>query len=341
MRAPDFWWHSERTASAMALTPAGWLMGRIAARRMAQTGADAGVAVICVGNFVAGGAGKTPTALACAKLLQASGYRPAFLSRGYGGSAARSGPPLRVDPMRHDAALTGDEPLLLAQCAPTIVSADRRAGAAAAISAGADVIVMDDGLQNPALLKDFSIAVVDGETGVGNGLCIPAGPLRAPFEFQLGYVDALLRIGDGQAGERVAGRAQARGIATFHGDLRTPTGATHNFAGQRVVAFAGIGRPGKFFASLEAVGAQVVDAYSFDDHQMLNASDLADLRAKAHAQRARLATTEKDAARLRGTHDIADVLILPVELTIAAAPAFAALMLDAIKRKRAAGRNRP
>lgn len=329
MRAPAFWWQDHASAAALALLPAGWIMGALAARRMARNGAEAALPVICAGNFVAGGAGKTPMALACAKMLQKAGHKPVFLSRGYGGSASRRGTPLLVDLARHDAAMTGDEPQLLALCAPTIVAADRIAGADAATATGADVIIMDDGLQNPSLRKDFRIAVVDGETGIGNGLCIPAGPLRAPFEAQLNHVDALVIIGEGEAGARVDGRARSRGIATYRAELEATPEAAQFFAGRSVVAFAGIGRPEKFFHSLEAAGAVIADAYSFDDHQMLSADDLAQLRLRARQLNAQLATTEKDIARLRALHDVADLRALPVHLAMAGEKTFTAAMLSA------------
>ncbi len=332
MRAPAFWWNSEPGAASLLLSPLSWLWGRIAAARMGGEGERADIPVICVGNYVAGGAGKTPTAIACAELLRAQGLKPAFLSRGYGGTASR-GAPLRVDLLRHDSKLAGDEALLLAQHAPTVVAADRVAGARAACAAGADVIVMDDGLQNPSLTKDFRIAVVDGETGIGNGACIPSGPLRAPLDAQLGVTDCLLVIGAGEAGDRLAGRAQARGIAVFRGLLQPNEDAARELRGQRVVAFAGIGRPEKFFATLEQAGAHVVDAYSFDDHQMLSEENLRSLREAARKNSAQLVTTEKDIARLRGLMDISGIETLPVTLAIEDERVFASLMMQKIAQK--------
>ncbi|MBM3607324.1 MAG: tetraacyldisaccharide 4'-kinase [Alphaproteobacteria bacterium] len=330
MRAPAFWWQAERTAAAMALAPAGWLMGRIAARRMAHTGDDLGVPVICAGNFVAGGAGKTPVALACAQLLQAAGKRPVFISRGYGGSASHGAEPLLVDPHVHTSTLAGDEPLLLAAQAPAIVFADRRAAARAALRHGADVIVMDDGLQNPSLRKHFAIAAVDGETGIGNGMCIPAGPLRAPFEEQLAHTHALVIIGQGEAGEKTATRAQAHGVACFRATLQNDPASAERLRGERLVAFAGIGRPEKFFNSLEQAGAILADAYSFSDHQMLDEQDMGKLRARASQLQARLVTTRKDLVRLKARHAMDDVAVLDVTLVFAAERAFAQAMLNAI-----------
>ncbi len=330
MRAPAFWWLPQPDALSLALSPIGFLWGAISERRLKQTGARAGLPVICVGNFVAGGAGKTPAAMALAKILQSHGKRPVFLTRGYGGSASRAGTPLRVDPAVHDARTTGDEALLLARIAPVIVTANRVAGAHAAQMTGGDIIIMDDGLQNPSLTKDFSIAIADGETGTGNGRCIPAGPLRAPLDSQLGIIDALIVVGAGEAGDRLAGRAKARGVAIFRAHLRPDPEAAERLRGQRAVAFAGIGRPEKFFATLEAVGAEVMDAYSFDDHQMIDAGNMQELRASARKHMAQLVTTEKDLARLSGVHDISGIDVLPVTLGIEDEPGFTGMMMRKI-----------
>src|SRR5271170_5688472 len=189
MREPAFWW---QPGSGALLSPLGGIYGIVAALRMQSKGRRAGVPVICLGNFTVGGAGKTPAALAVGRLLLAAHERPFFLSRGYGGRLAG---PVRVDPAVHTAAAVGDEPLLLARLAPTIVARDRLAGAEAARRAGAGVIVMDDGFQNPALTKDLAILLVDGRRGIGNGRVIPAGPLRAPLETQISEADALVVVG--------------------------------------------------------------------------------------------------------------------------------------------------
>ena len=178
MIAPRFWARERPGLAARALAPLGALYGLATARRMARPGTRVDAPVICVGNYVVGGAGKTPTAIAVARLLQNAGERVAFLSRGYGGAPRAA--PTRVDPHLHGALAVGDEPLLLARVAPCWVGADRVAAAREAIADGASVLVLDDGLQNPALVKDYAIAVIDGEAGFGNGLCFPAGPLRAP-----------------------------------------------------------------------------------------------------------------------------------------------------------------
>src|SRR5882724_7860421 len=239
MRSPGFWWKEPGIASAL-LSPFAAIYGSIAARRLAQTGARAGVPVICVGNPTVGGAGKTPAAIAIARLLMAAGERPMFLTRGYGGRLAG---PVMVE-AGHSATQVGDEPLLLARVAPAIVAQDRSAGARLAVESGARVIVMDDGFQNPALAKDFSILVVDGSRQIGNGRVIPAGPLRAPLAPQFARADAILIVG---AGSDALPLGIPAGLPVFHGVLEPDAGTVKSLAGRKVLAFAGIGAPEKFF----------------------------------------------------------------------------------------------
>jgi tetraacyldisaccharide 4'-kinase len=294
MRAPAFWWRPPSLA-ASALRPIGLVYGAVAARRMERRGERAGVPVICVGNFTAGGAGKTPTALAVAQRLIDAGERPVFLSRGYGG---RLRGPVRVDPARHGALDVGDEPLLLARIAPAIVAHDRPAGARLAVAEGASVIVMDDGLQNPSLTKDLTIAVVDGQTGVGNGLCLPAGPLRAPLSAQWPHVDAVIVVGAGAGGDAVAHETERRGKRAIRARLEPDPATTALLRGRRVLAFAGIGRPEKLFATVEACGAQIIVRRAFPDHHRFTARDVAALAVRAEADGLALVTTEKDCARI-------------------------------------------
>ena len=310
MRAPAFWWKPAPDALAHLLSPFGAAYGAIAARRMRASGERVGAPVICVGNFVAGGAGKTPTAIALAQQLLKDGKTPFFLSRGYGAARAASAPFL-VDLRKHRAAEAGDEPLLLARVAPTVVCADRAGGARFAIAQGASVVVMDDGLQNPSLHKDLRIAVVDGEVGVGNGLCMPAGPLRAPLQAQLAHTDAIVVIGDGDAGARIKMLANTLNIPVAHARLAPDAQAAAALRGQRVLAFAGIGRPEKFFTTLADIGADVVATRAFPDHHVFTAQELAGLRNEAARLAARLVTTEKDEARIGPSGDIA---ALPVWL---------------------------
>jgi tetraacyldisaccharide 4'-kinase len=325
MRAPGFWWDPAPSLVAGALAPLGSLYGAVAARRMAQPGRHAAVPVICVGNLVAGGAGKTPTALALAALLQAAGARPALLTRGYGG---RLGGPLVVEPDRHSAAEVGDEALLLAAAAPTIVARDRPAGAA--FAAGADVIVMDDGLQNPSLAKDLALAVVDAAVGIGNGRCIPAGPLRAPLAAQFARVQALVLVGEGRAGEAVAASASARGLAVHRARLVPDAAVAARLAGRRVLAFAGIGRPDKFADTLREIDAKIIRLVPFADHRGLGDRDARALLAMAKAENLAPVTTEKDAARLGAGRSPAlralreAMMVLPVTLRFEAPDTVAA-----------------
>ena len=293
MQAPPFWHADPGHPAARLLAPLGHLYGRLAAERMDRAGTPALCPVVCVGNFTMGGAGKTPTALALAALLRGLGARPAFLTRGYGG---RLSGPIRVDPARHDAAETGDEPLLLARTATTVLARDRPAGARLCASLGADVVVMDDGLQNPSLAKNFALAVVDAGAGIGNGLPFPAGPLRAPLERQWRHVGGLVLIGEGAPGERVADAADRRGLAVHR--ARLSPDAASAFAGRRVLPFAGIGRPEKFFATMRETGAQLVGTRAFPDHYRYRAADLAALSQAALRCDAVLVTTQKDRVRL-------------------------------------------
>jgi len=311
MRAPGFWWRNRPNAAALALYPIGAVYGAITAYRMEQEGVRCGVPVICVGNFVAGGAGKTPTAIAVAQLLIGMGRSPAFLSRGYGreNNLAR-----RVVPQRDLAQDVGDEPLLLAKIAPTIIAQDRVSGAQLCEETGADVIIMDDGLQNPSLQKDLRIAVVDGGVGVGNGLCIPAGPLRAPLKQQLPHVDAVLIIGEGTAGDTVALTAQQQNKLVLRAKLAPDTGMAMGLRERDVLAFAGIGRPDKFFDTLREIGAQIVETESFPDHHAFTAREVAGLQSRAKRLGAALVTTEKDAVRLGAAAN--DLLVLPVTLQL-------------------------
>lgn len=337
MRDPAFWW-GERGVAAAVLAPAAALYGAVAARRMARTGQRAAVPVVCVGNFTVGGAGKTPAAIALAKLAMAAGRHPFFLSRGYGGRLAG---PVRV--AGHGAAEVGDEPLLLVQIAPTVVARNRPAGAAAAAAASADLIIMDDGLQNLALAKDISIAVVDGRRGIGNARVFPAGPLRAPLSAQLGCVDAVLVVGvKTPVVEAVVTAAGKRGLPVYGAELRPDAAAVAALAGRPVLAFAGIGDPDKFFATLEASGIPAAARARFPDHHRYTAAEIAALISRAEREGLTPVTTEKDLMRMRGEPAAAQLLArvktLPVELVFRDAAAISALMLAAIERRVGASR---
>ena len=314
MREPAFWW---RAGTGGTLAPLAALYGAVAGLLMRGRGRQAGLPVICSGNLTIGGAGKTPAALAVAQLLHAAHERPFFLSRGYGGQLAG---PIRVNPTLHRAADVGDEPMLLARLAPTIVARDRVAGATFARSAGASVIVMDDGFQNPSLAKDLSIVLVDGNRGIGNGRVIPAGPLRAPLELQLDCAQALIVVGAPDGAARVIDRAEQRRIPIFHGQLEPDRAVVKAIGQRKVLAFAGIADPEKFFATLTAAGIQIANRASFPDHHRFSAADAVDLVAKAKANHLMLLTTEKDLVRVAGEPDLqqlaASASALPVRLVI-------------------------
>lgn len=253
------------------------------------------VPVICVGNFVVGGAGKTPTALALAKIARSRGFQPGFLTRGYGGEAVG---PLTVDRASCGPERVGDEALLLAAVAPTVVARDRPSGAALLANSGVDLIIMDDGLQNPSLAKDFSFVVVDAEIGIGNGMLLPSGPLRAPLRVQLRYVDALVVIGDGEKADRLIRAAARAGRAIVRAQLQ-PT-RVKEWQKTPILAYAGIGRPEKFFSSLSGIHAPVAKTMSFPDHHRYTAIEAERIIAHADAAGLRLVTTEKDLARMAG-----------------------------------------
>lgn len=326
MRAPAFWWRPRPGALARLLQPLGWLYGAVTLRRMRRPGASAGIPIICVGNFVAGGAGKTPTSIALAALLRQRGETPFMLTRGYGGALEG---PVEVDPARHLASEVGDEALLLARQARTVMAQDRPAGAALATSLGASVIVMDDGLQNPSLAKQLRLAVVDGATGVGNGLCLPAGPLRAPLSGQLSAADAVVVIGDGEAGAAVATQAAERGLSVLGARLSPAPGVTAQLAGQYVIAVSGIGRPEKFTATLSAAKARIVAERPFADHHAYTATDVSELIAQATERDCLIATTEKDMTKLGPLWPEAELwrlVVVPVALQFAEVGAMRALL---------------
>jgi tetraacyldisaccharide 4'-kinase len=366
---------------------------------MGRAGETSSLPVICAGNFVVGGAGKTPFAIELARRLSLASERPIFLTRGYGGCLEG---PVLVTP-KHGAAEVGDEALLLARHAPTVVSRARGAGAKLAEAAGGTVIIMDDGLQNPSLTKDLSFAVVDAAAGVGNGLCLPAGPLRVPLEIQWRFVQALIVIGGGPIlperrrneggtstflpglkisatweagqgdmpalqrfdaskkgargpiesgsaiGESARGliaEANRRGLPILSASLLPEPSSADALRGQKVLAFAGIGRPEKFFATLRAIGAVLVAERGFPDHHRFRGRELERLAGEARRSGAILVTTEKDMVRVsepdsRGT-ELASILsgvtlrVLRVSLSVADGERLDSLLRHALRQKRAA-----
>lgn len=315
MRAPGFWGNPPARPGLLArlLAPLGWLWAAATARRLARgPRVRAGIPVICVGNLTVGGSGKTPTVIALVQRLQARGVAVHVLSRGHGGSLEG---PVRVEERRHGAAEVGDEPLLLAAFAPVWVARDRAAGARAAVAAGARALVMDDGLQNPGLHQDLALLVVDAGFGFGNGRVLPAGPLREPVAAGLARADLVLAIGAPPERAALAAAWPALGQRPLIAGALRPLQTGMDWTGLRALAFAGIGRPEKFFASLRALGAILVATRSFDDHAAYPPRLLARLAAEAAAAGAQLVTTEKDAARLPPDFR-ARVLVLPVRLEI-------------------------
>ena len=309
MRAPDFWDRKTDGIFPSLLRPLGCITAGMAALRIRRgTPWKAPVPVICVGNLVAGGAGKTPVALDLVARLTARGLAVHVVMRGYGGTELG---PLRVDLSTHTAAQVGDEALLLAAAAPTWVSLDRKNGAAAAVDAGAQIIVLDDGFQNPALHKDLKLLVVDGGYGFGNGRVMPAGPLRETIPAGLKRADALVLLGADEAD--VWGRVQRagfKGLDVVRARL-APTADALNLKGHEVFAFAGIGRPQKFFDTVSQLGCKLVGCKAFDDHHPYSEAEVQDILDAAAG--ATVVTTTKDFVRLSPAH-AKQIRAVPVDL---------------------------
>ncbi len=306
MTPPDFWYPQVSgsrpglwaKAIETLLRPLGAIYGAAGqAKRVLSTSYRANVPVVCVGNLSVGGTGKTPVSIAIASMLGAFGHQPFFLTRGYGGTEKG---PIRVDQNKHRAAQVGDEPLLLASSAPTIVSRDRPAGAALAEQQGASIIVMDDGFQNPSLVKDAAFVVVDCKAGFGNGLVFPAGPLRESVSEGLRRAEAIIAVGSSPQSDA---SHISKAIAE-HAQDPPPLLKAHlkpaasGLKPHPYLAFAGIGRPEKFFSTLRDLEAELVTTRAFPDHHMYTNQELDDLRRLAAQRGAKLITTEKDAMRL-------------------------------------------
>lgn len=314
MREPGFWYRPASFKSHM-LRPLAALYSAVAARRLRRKGLKAGIPVLCVGNYHGGGAGKTPAVLALAKLLGDLGETPVVLTRGYRG---RLRGPVRVDGARHGAADVGDEPLMLSQSVPVVVSRDRADGVALAKSLGATVILMDDGFQNPAVAKDASLIVIDSVRGVGNARVMPAGPLRAPLAEQIARTNALVVIGEGHAADGVAATVAGQGKPVLRARFKPDAASLSALRGKGVLAFAGIGDPARFFNTLRDNGIHVASTRAFGDHHPLTPDEAASLVAEANGGDLTLVTTEKDIARLRNADGLPDWAraIVPFRVTL-------------------------
>lgn len=327
-RAPEFWWH-RNPAAGLALAPLGAVYGKITGWRMAREGATLDVPVICVGNLVVGGAGKTPTALEVASVCRKLKLNPGFLTRGYGGHERG---PLCVSVGIHTAAEVGDEALLLAQFAPTVIAADRPAGAKLLAQLGADIVIMDDGFQNPSLKKDLALVVIDSDRGIGNGLVLPAGPLRAPLSAQIRIADVLVVIGEGNGGRAVRMAARA-GRPTLRANF-VPA-RKRGLKRRPYLAFCGIGDPQKFYKALAEAGATVGHTMSFPDHHLFTPTDCEAILKEAKERDLVPITTEKDRVRLNGGGEAAARLAaatetFPVRIRFEEPRRLNALITDAI-----------
>jgi tetraacyldisaccharide 4'-kinase len=319
MKTPAFW-NSQNLISYLLL-PFSWIYGAAALlrQRLAKP-THLPVPVICVGNLTAGGAGKTPVALYIGARLKQKGIKAFFLTRGYGGSFAG---PVQVDPAVHASSEVGDEPLLLAKVLPTIVAKDRLRGADFAIAQGAEAIIMDDGLQNPALAKSLSLLVIDGIYGFGNGRLLPAGPLREPVKSGIQRADAIIFIAP--APIPIAINAMPILFARV-----APTPGREVLAGKKLLAFCGLALPEKFFFTLSQLGGQVVEKKAFADHHPYTKNELATLTARAKALEATLVTTAKDAVRLPPEF-LLQVTVVDISLLMEETQALDALLNQAMK----------
>ncbi|MBC7280156.1 tetraacyldisaccharide 4'-kinase [Hoeflea sp.] len=312
--APPFWWQPPGVQAAL-LSPFAWVYGRVARRIMDhRVRSNVPVPVICVGNFTVGGSGKTPTALALAETAIARGLKPGFLSRGYGGGMRHA---TVVDPLRDTARLVGDEPMLLAAKALTVVSPNRVEGAELLVREGADLIIMDDGFQSARLVFDQALLVVDARRGIGNGRVFPAGPVRAPVIDQIRHGHALIVVGEGDGADPII-RLAARAAKPIHLARFQPLNAAR-FRDRNCLAFAAIGDPDKFFATLEDAGIRLAQRRGFPDHHHFSSDEIEDLLAQAELYGLDLITTSKDYVRLQSGHGraldlLAKTAVLEIEL---------------------------
>ena len=291
--APPFWYEKPGW-QARCLAPAAWIYGAVARWRMDNAkSASIDAPVLCVGNLTVGGTGKTPTALALADAARKDGYSPGFVTRGYGGSHIR---PHRVDLEQDTAKSVGDEPLLLAREAPTIVAQQRASGAQKLVDDGCDFIILDDGFQSRPVDFDFALITIDARRGIGNGRVLPAGPMRAPLVDQMRHCDAVLRIGEGTRGDEVVRAASRAAKPVMHAWLKPAN--VRAISGKKVLAFSGIGDPQKFFDTLAGFGCWIAHTKPFGDHHNYTAAEADALLTLADSEGLELVTTEKDHVRL-------------------------------------------
>lgn len=312
MRTPVFWHAGKGGLLKMALTPVGWiyrLAARLARRKKGGRAYKPNIPVICVGNLVAGGQGKTPVVDDFLRRISARGLDVHALSRGYGGALKG---PVRIDPKRHEASRAGDEPLLLCRTAPVWIAGNRAAGARVAIEHGAEVLVMDDGFQNAMIDKTASVIVIDGGFGFGNGATIPAGPLREPISDGLDRADAVVIIGPDDHDVEAAVRSRAPGLRILKARVR-PTEGAATIEGKNVFAFAGIGRPEKFYRTLEELGCDIRARRNFGDHHPYGRADIQPILDRAKDLGAIPVTTAKDFIRVPGDRR-GEIVALHIEL---------------------------
>jgi tetraacyldisaccharide 4'-kinase len=293
--APPFWW-TKPDWRAQALWPISFIYGRISGYRMAHAKrASVAVPVICIGNFTVGGAGKTPTALTIARAAKEKGLKPGFLSRGYGGLIDVT---TVVDPAHHLSTAVGDEPLLLAREAMTVISRRRVEGAQRLVKEGVNLIIMDDGFQSARLELDYALVVIDTMRGLGNGHIVPGGPVRAPIARQLHYASALLKVGGGEAADAIVRKAARAGKPFFAASLKVL--GQKDLAGRKVLAFAGIADPEKFYRTVQSLGAEIAVKRSFGDHEHLSDDEVVDMLDTSARLGLEIVTTSKDMVRLQG-----------------------------------------
>lgn len=343
MDTPDFWYPHNAVPSVAnrawpyALAPISALFGMVSTiKRRFAVSERAGMPVICIGNVTAGGVGKTPVAIELGRMLKEEAEKPVFLTRGYGGSEAG---PLVISPCDQSPEEVGDEALLLTRTANVIKSGDRAAGARLAKSVDASLIIMDDGFQNYGLYKDFSILVIDGQAGLGNRRLIPAGPLREHFKDGLKRAQAVIIMGPGAPGDQLAHEAQAHGVPVFRARIEPDLTSTEDLTGRRLIAYAGIGRPEKFFASLTDIGASVLETAAYADHHIYTEREARGLITWAEKLKADLVTTEKDLARLCCSKEMCQILaerslVLPIRVAFDDKPGLLLLLKDAIAAAR-------